>query len=33
MSDEDEIIMRLETQGAKYFVDMDFPTSDDSLYR
>ena len=33
MSDEDEIIMRLESQGAKYYVDMDFATSEESLYR
>ncbi|GMI46565.1 hypothetical protein TrCOL_g11080 [Triparma columacea] len=30
---EDEIIMRLEEQGAKYFIDVDFNASTDCLYR
>ncbi len=33
LTTEDEIISRLTDQGAKYYVDVDFPSSEDSLYR
>ncbi len=31
--DEEECIQRLEEQGAKFYVDMDFPANEESLYR
>ena len=31
--DEEEIIARLEESGAKFYVDMDFPAGEESLYR